>query len=249
MKIKVFLMILFFAAAWPMTAMAEIPINPITPEVKDRLRESIKLVSTVEDKMAPSVTDLEKIMKSYEPCKSKEKDRGCVEIKKQLGEKYKEVLDALGEQIPKVKSAVNSTADNLGLSIRNKTRRKEVRQLWEEVAKKKSIPRPKRDKPLSKKLYTLLEALGPGSNMSILELSLQTQADLITSAEIIEYIEARVQHLSMIVDMGQELPIMSEEMAAVMQGVSELFGFDMNFAPEIPETPVQAEGITGEDWR
>ena len=46
--------------------------------------------------------------------------------------------------------------------------------------------------PLSKKLSELLKALGrPSTNVSVLELSLQTQADLISANEILEYLEVK----------------------------------------------------------
>jgi hypothetical protein len=58
--------------------------------------------------------------------------------------------------------------------------------------------------------------------MSILELSLKTQGDLIAASE---FLESKVTHLSLMVDLGQELPILNEEMTGIMKGVAELFGY------------------------
>jgi len=109
----------------------EVMINPITPDIRDKLRESTDLVSKVEDSMAPKVNDLEKIYKTYsETCKGNENDRGCAEMQNQIREKYKEVLSAMESELPRVRRAISSTARNLGQSIKAKTRKKDLRELF-----------------------------------------------------------------------------------------------------------------------
>ena len=39
----------------------EVPINPITSDVKDKIRESVKLVNDVDEQVAPRVKELEKV--------------------------------------------------------------------------------------------------------------------------------------------------------------------------------------------
>lgn len=222
----------------------EVMINPITPDIRDRLRESTDLVSHVEDTMAPRVTDLEKIYKTYtETCKGKEEDRGCVEMQNQIREKYKEVLSAMESELPKVRLAVSSTAQSLGESIRTKTRNKDLNELFRGVSEKGTLPRVRG--PLSKKLSELLKAMGrPSTNVSILELSLRTQADLISANEILEYLEAEINRQIVVVDMMQDFSVLSPEMASVMKGVAEIFGYDVDFGDSDEEPEPKTD-----DWR
>ena len=235
---------LFFTTGGSVLA-TEVPINPITPDIRDRLRESTDLVSHVEDSMAPRVSDLEKIYKTFiETCKGNEEDRGCVEMQNQIREKYKEVLSVMESELPKVKQAVSSTGQNLGQSIRAKTRNKDLKELFEGVSEKGTLPRVRG--PLSKKLSELLVAMGrPSTNVSILELSLRTQADLISAEEILEYLEAEINRQIVVVDMMQDFGVLSPEMASVMKGVAEIFGYDVDFGdPDLGEQVVATD-----DWR
>ena len=43
----------------------EVPINPITSDVKDKIRESVKLVNNVDEQVAPKVKELEKVFELY----------------------------------------------------------------------------------------------------------------------------------------------------------------------------------------
>jgi hypothetical protein len=213
----------------------EVMINPITPDIRDRLRESTDLVSHVEDTMAPRVTDLEKIYKTYtETCKGKEEDRGCVEMQN---------LSAMESELPRVRLAVSSTARSLGGSIRAKTRNKDLNELFRGVSEKGTLPRVRG--PLSKKLSELLKAMGrPSTNVSILELSLRTQADLISANEILEYLEAEINRQIVVVDMMQDFSVLSPEMASVMKGVAEIFGYDVDFGDSDEEPEPKTD-----DWR
>jgi hypothetical protein len=224
----------------------EVPINPITSDVKDKIRESVKLVNNVDEQVAPKVKELEKIFELYKPCIGREEDRGCVQLKDQISEKYGEVLEALGDALPKIRHTIQTTAQGLGGSIETKTRRKDVKELYENISTKPAAPKVRG--PLSKKLSQLLTALGGSSNMSILELSLQTQADLISASDTVEFLESKVSQMTLMVELGQELPILSQEMASVMKGVAELFGYDLDFIPEVEMVDTHGS-FSADDWR
>ena len=187
---------------------------------------------------------MEKIYKTYgETCKGNENDRGCAEMQNQIREKYKEVLSAMESELPHVRRTISSTAQNLGQSIKTKTRQKNLRELFAEVSRKGTLPKSRG--PLSKKLSELLKAMGrPSTNVSILELSLRTQTDLISANEILEYLEAEVSRQVVMVDMMKGFGNFSPEMATVMKGVAELFGYDVDFGDIVDETPPKTD-----DWR
>ena len=244
MKKQILIVCCFLFAITGPSLAREVLINPITPDIRDRLRESVDLISNVEDTMAPTVTDLEKIYNTYtETCKGKEKDRGCLEMQKQVVEKYKEVLIAMESKLPEIKASVSATALNLGKSIKTKTRGKDLKELYETVTKKRTLPRFKG--PLSKKILELLKAIGrPTTNVSILELSLQTQADLISADDIMEYLEAEINRQIVVIDIMQDFGELSPEMVSVMKGVAELFGYDVDFGDTLVEQEQKPD-----DWR
>ncbi len=223
----------------------EVPINPITPDIRSKLKESTELISKVEDSLAPKVNELEKIYRTYkETCEKGKDDRGCLEIQNQLRQRYREVLANMTEKLPEVKKTVFSTARELGHSIKTKTQRKDLKELYRDVSKKGTLPKIRG--PLSKKLSELLQVMGPYSaNVSVLEMSLRTQADLISATEYLEYLEAKMSHQMVLVDMVQDFGVLSPEMASVMRGVSELFGYDVEFDAPLLETQEAAS----DDWR
>lgn len=223
----------------------EVLINPITPDIRDRLKKSTELVSKVEDGMAPKVSEMEKIYKTFkDSCEGNEKDRGCVEIQNQIGEKYKEILSTMSGELPKVKNAIASTARDLGMSIQSKTRNRDIKDLYENISRKGKLPKVRG--PLSKKLSEFLKALGrPNANFSVLELSLQTQADMIAASEILEYLEAEISRQMVMVDVVQDFGVLSPQMASVMKGVANLFGYEFD-----PGVWIEVEETTsGADWR
>jgi hypothetical protein len=246
MKKKTAIMIglLFMTAGF--VGAVEVPINPITPDIREKVRESTELVGQVEDTMAPKVADLEKIYKTYmETCDGAEGDRGCVEIQNQIREKYRDVLETMAEDLPKVRASIDSTAADLGRSIKSKTRNRSLQEIYADLGKKGTPPKVRG--PLSKKLSELLRALGPaGLNVSILELSLQTQSDLIAASEILNYVEAKVNSQKILLDVTQDFGVVSPEMANVMRGVADLFGYDVDF-----EAGIEPEGeqVAKDDWR
>lgn len=246
MKTTIFIITGFFVmvTGWAVSA-REVPINPITHDIRAQLRESTELIGSVENSMAPKVAELEKIYKTYtESCKGKEKDRGCVEMQNQVREKYKAILQTMSNELPKVRASVSRTGQELGKSIKTKTHTKNLRSLLMEVSQKGTLPKIRG--PLSKKLSELLKAMGrPTTNVSILELSLRTQADLISATELLDFLDAEISRQLVVVDMMQDFGALSPEMASVMKGVGEIFGYEADFG-----TPVVDEVATvSDDWR
>jgi len=235
---------LLTAMVWSVSA-REVPINPITRDIRAQLRESTELIGNVENSMAPKVAELEKIYKTYtESCIGKEEDRGCVEMQHQVRNKYKAILQAMVSELPKVRESVSRTGRELGKSIKTKTHTKELKSLLKEVSEKGTLPKIRG--PLSKKLSELLKAMGrPTANVSILELSLRTQADLISATELLDFLDAEISRQLVVVDMMQDFGAFSPEMASVMKGVGEIFGYDADFgAPAVEDV-----ATVGDDWR
>lgn len=207
----------------------EVMINPITSSIREELKQSTTLISKVEESMAPKINALSEIYTTYEnTCKDNPTDKGCIELQSQVADKYKEVLETINNQLPNVIKSIESTSKNLGQSIKKKTRNKDIQQLLTGVNNKTRLPKVRG--PLSKKLTELLKAMGrPISSVSILELSLRTQVDLLSANEILEYLDAEVNRQLIMVDMTKSLGDLSPEMASVMRGVSEIFGYDSTF--------------------
>jgi len=91
-----------------------------------------------------------------------------------------------------------------------------------------------------------MQAMGSyNGNVSVLELSLRTQADLISATEYLEFLEAKISHQMVMVDMVQDFGVLSPEMAQVMRGVAELFGYDVDFDATI----VEEQATATDDWR
>jgi len=225
----------------------EIPINPITPSIKDKIKQTADSIKTLEDDLGPKVKELEKTYTTYkQTCKDKQNDRGCIEMENQITQKYKEVLESLNTKIPKLKNELKNSAQELGMSIIRKTRTKDIKEIYEHISGKSKLPKIRG--PLSRKLNEILKLVGVNKgNISLLELSLMTQADMISAIEILDYLEANIQRQIILIEMGQQFADLSPEMVQIMRGVSELIGFNnTEFDFEIEE---DEEISSPDDWR
>jgi len=222
----------------------EVPINPITPDIRDKIRESTELVRNVEDSMAEKVNDLETVWKTYtETCGESKDDRGCVEIQNQVKVLYKEVMRSMESNLPRLQQNIEATATQLGRSIKKKMQGKDMRELYEHVSKKGRMPKARG--PLSKKLSEFMKMLrNSPTNISLLEVSLQTQADLVSASEILDYLNVEISRQVTMIDTVQDFGMLSPKMASVMRGVGEIFGFDVDFGP----APLEEEPSDPNDW-
>ncbi len=228
----------------------DIPIFKIPPEVTDNLGKTREMLMQVQDSMATKVHDLETMLKTYkETCEGDTQDRGCAELLNQVKQQYLQVLKTLEKEMPKIKSTISQTADQLGKTLKAKTRYKSVKDLYENVSKKNALP-PIRG-PLSKKLneiVSLMRKSRGGRDVSPLELSLQTQADLIASADAMNYLEAEITRQRLFVETVVSFGDLSPMIGSVMASVSEIFDYDIEAGEvPVPDVGVDAGGAAGWD--
>lgn len=229
----------------PMVAAArEIPINPITPDVQDKIRESYQVVSGIEEGVAPQFEKLEKALKENKECVQRPSDKGCSAIKAQIGESAKEVLEQVEVKLPEIKKAIGSTAKALGVSIHKKSGLKNIDDMYQDISKSSALPKSRG--PLSARLGNILSIFGSKSNTSILEMSLQTQADLIAATEMIDYLDLEISRLKTMIITDMDMGTINPDMAEVFSGVAELFGidFDVDYALE----NATLENVTTDEW-
>ncbi|ACL03810.1 hypothetical protein Dalk_2116 [Desulfatibacillum aliphaticivorans] len=218
--------ILFLA---PPAMAGEIPINPVTPDIRDKVHESYQLVADVDKNVGPKIREMEKLWNSSEPCREsgKEYDAGCVEIKRQIREKYIAILDGLEKSFPKIEGSLSQTSERLGRSIHNKTAGKTLEQVYQSTSGGPPVSQPQG--MLSKKLYGMLKALSIDSDQSLLEVGLRYQSDLIDANEMLGILKAKVGQQLARAKLDMAMPEISDEMAIVLQGVSDFLGYDSQF--------------------
>lgn len=229
----------------------DIPIFRIPPEVTDNLGKTREMIMQVQDSMATNVHDLETMMKTYkETCEGDSRDRGCAEMLNQVKQQYLQVLKTLEKEMPKIKGTISQTADQLGQTIKAKTRHQSIKDLYEDVSTKNALP-PIRG-PLSKKLNEIVGLMRQGHggvDVSPMELSLQTQADLIASADALNYLEAEITRQRLFVETVVTFGDLSPMIGTVMGSVSEIFDYDIDAGGiEVPDVSSDAAGgATGWD--
>jgi len=229
----------------------EIPLFRIPSDVTDNLGETRKMLNDVQEKMATKVNDLDTLMKTYkETCKGDQNDAGCVEMVNQIKQKYLGVLKTLEAEMPKIKGTIDQTAEKLGRTLKAKTRSKSVKDLYYSVSKKRALP--KSTGPLSKRLNDMVKLIRRagqgGGNISPLEMSLQTQADLIASSQALTYLESEITRQRLFVETAVSFGDLSPMIGSVMGGVAEIFDYDISETGDSGYEDVVGGDDSGGEW-
>jgi len=231
----------------------EIPLFRIPPEVTDNLSETRKMITQTQEKMASKVHDLDTLMKTYkETCRGDSTDQGCVEMVNQIKQKYLGVLKTLEQEMPKIKTTITQTADKLGSTLKAKTHTKSLKNLYESISSKRALP--KTTGPLSKRLNEMVNLIRKagqgGGNLSPLEMSLQTQADLVASTQALSYLESEITRQRLYVETVISFGDLSPMIGTVMGGVAEIFDYDIDAGTEgaYEEVETTSPGGGGDEW-
>lgn len=88
--------------------------------VAENIRHASESASKMETEMEVVMRKMDEQQKLYQSaqCDNSSKDQGCGQIKRQIGETYREFLGTLKDTLPDVKTALQSTANELGSKIR-----------------------------------------------------------------------------------------------------------------------------------
>ena len=223
--------LLAFALSFPHFAYAQqklVPINPFTSEVRESLNKVKQDVSNVERNISPNAAKLEESMQDYDACKNKE-DQGCVDMAKDVKTQYLQILKALDNKLPSIRENLSVSSSQLGKEWNKQTRNKSIKDIYSNNVRKKS-QMPKLRGPLSKRLTQLADVFKkPFGNISLAEIAINTQADLMSSVEIIDFVETQISYQITMLETIDDMAIISPEIVKVMSKVQDVLDIETEF--------------------
>lgn len=117
MTLQILLSAALLMVALDVIAVPRIELFPTS--VAENIRHASERASQMENDMESVMTKMDRQLALYHSakCDNSSTDQGCQHIKKQISDTYLEFLTALKQTLPEVKSALQSTADELGSKI------------------------------------------------------------------------------------------------------------------------------------
>ncbi len=221
-------------------------INPTGPAVKlfpttvlEDIRETSAVAAEMENNLQEIIHRLDMQQKLYEEslCAGADGDQGCVRMGKQIGATYLEMLEAMGERLPEMERAVNSTRDSLEKRLRQELGQRTTPTTLQDQLLGKDNATTSAERPalrgrsgvrLSdrfKQYYDLVATHRNGPSKSLAVVAADIYLDMEEAALLISATQQEIGRAALMEQLNQSFGLITPEMAAVVSGVKEiLFG-------------------------
>ena len=178
-------------------------------------------------------------------CEGNEGDPGCEQIARQMGKSYLEMLNIMGDKLPEMETAVNSTSSSLEKRIRRELGQKKTSWALQELlvgAQSESGTNPHRPAlrgrsgmRLSDRLnqyYKLLARSGGEVNSSLAVIASDIYLDMQETSSLIARTREEISRATLMEQLNQSFGTITPEMQEVVAGVkSILFGEEQALMP------------------
>ncbi len=207
--------------------------------VLEDIRETSAVAAEMENNLAEIIQrlDMQQELYTQSLCAGADADPGCARMGKQIGATYIEMLDAMGQRLPEMERAVQSTRDSLEKRLRQELGQRTTptslqNQLLGQDTATSSTTRPslrgKSGVRLSdrfKQYYDLVATHRNGPSKSLAVVAADIYLDMQEAAQLIAATQQEIGRAALMEQLNQSFGLITPEMAAVVSGVKEiLFG-------------------------
>lgn len=233
----------------PSTASADQsgPVVRLFPTtVLEDIRETSQVAEEMENNLQEIIhrLDMQQQLFAESLCEGADGDQGCSRLSKQLGATYLEMLNAMGERLPDMERAVQSTRGSLEKRLRQELGQRTTpttlqNQLLGRASAVTADNRPAlrgrsgvRLSDRFKQYYELVATHKNGPSKSLAVVAADIYLDMEEAAHLIAATQEEIARASLMEQLNQSFGLITPEMAAVVSGVKEiLFGESVNDAP------------------
>ncbi len=225
--------------------------------VLEDIRQTSQVAAAMESGLQDIIARLDQQLQLYREsrCEGNEEDPGCAQLARQLGATYLEMLNAMGEQLPDMEQAVNSTQISLEKRLRKELGQKMTPWGLQELllgngkGKDSSAPRPSlrgrsgmRLSDRFRQYYQLVAQSGGSNGHSLAVIASDIYLDMQETADLIARTQEEISRAALLEQLNQSFGIITPEMQQVVAGVkSILFGDPEAAAPVAGPPPGSAE--------
>ncbi len=215
--------------------------------VLEDIRQTSQVAAAMESGLQDIIGRLDQQLQLYREsrCDGNEEDPGCARLARQLGATYLEMLNAMGEQLPDMEQAVNSTQTSLEKRLRKELGQKMTPWGLQELllgnGDGKSTPGPRpslrgrsgmRLSDRFRQYYQLVAQTGASNGHSVAVIASDIYLDMQETADLIARTREEISRAALLEQLNQSFGIITPEMQQVVSGVkSILFGDPQASAP------------------
>ena len=234
----------------PMVAQA----SPQAPTIKlfpttvlEEIRHTGNVAAEMETGLQAVIARLDEQQKLYidSKCEGNEGDPGCEQIARQMGKSYLEMLNIMGDKLPEMETAVNSTSSSLEKRIRSELGQKKTSWALQELlvgaqsASGGNAGRPalrgRSGMRLSDRFnqyYKLVARSGGEVNSSLAVIASDIYLDMQETSSLIARTREEISRATLMEQLNQSFGTITPEMQEVVAGVkSILFGEEQASLP------------------
>lgn len=232
----------------PLAVQASTPTIKLFPTtVLEEIKHTGNVAAEMETGLQSVIARLDQQQKLYieSKCEGNEGDPGCEQIARQMGKSYLEMLNIMGEKLPEMETAVNSTSASLKKRIRRELGQKKTSWTLQELlvgaqadaAAKENRPtlRGRSGMRLSDRFhqyYKLVARSGGEVNSSLAVVASDIYLDMQETSNLIARTREEIARATLMEQLNQSFGTITPEMQEVVAGVkSILFGEEQEVLP------------------
>jgi len=232
--------------------------SPQTPTIKlfpttvlEEIKHTGNVAAEMETGLQTVIARLDEQQQLYiqSKCEGNEGDPGCEQIARQMGKSYLEMLTIMGDKLPEMETAVNSTSASLEKRIRRELGQKKTSwTLQELLAGAQSETADKADRPALRgrsgmrlsdrfqQYYKLVSRSGGEVNSSLAVIASDIYLDMQETSSLIARTREEISRATLMEQLNQSFGTITPEMQEVVAGVkSILFGEEEPLPASQPE--------------
>jgi hypothetical protein len=227
---------------------------PQTPTIKlfpttvlEEIKHTGNVAAEMETGLQAVITQLDEQQTLYmeSKCEGNEGDPGCEQIARQMGKSYLEMLTIMGDKLPEMETAVNSTSSSLEKRIRRELGQKKTSwSLQELLVGEQSASGKNADRPVLRgrsgmrlsdrfnQYYKLVARSGGEVNSSLAVVASDIYLDMQETSSLIARTREEISRATLMEQLNQSFGTITPEMQEVVAGVkSILFGEEEALTP------------------
>jgi len=245
-----------FLLVMPLAGQASAPTIKLFPTtVLEEIKHTGNVAAEMETGLQSVIARLDEQQKLYieSKCEGNEGDPGCEQIARQMGKSYLEMLNIMGEKLPEMETAVNSTSASLKKRIRRELGQKRTSWTLQELlvgAQTESTARENRPTLRGRsgmrlsdrfhQYYRLVARSGGEVNSSLAVVASDIYLDMQETSNLIARTREEIARATLMEQLNQSFGTITPEMQEVVAGVkSILFGEDQEILPMTAPPSVQ----------
>jgi hypothetical protein len=215
--------------------------------VLEEIKHTGNVAAEMETGLQTVITRLDEQQTLYmeSKCEGNEGDPGCEQIARQMGSSYLEMLTIMGDKLPEMETAVNSTSASLEKRIRRELGQKKTSwSLQELLVGEQSASGKNADRPVLRgrsgmrlsdrfhQYYKLVARSGGEVNSSLAVVASDIYLDMQETSSLIARTREEISRATLMEQLNQSFGTITPEMQEVVAGVkSILFGEEEALTP------------------